>query len=143
MWSRRETLLDEEDNAYDLLSLPDLVCAKKTQREKDWPMLRRLMEAHYFQHRTSPTAAQLEFWFREMRTSELLTDLAIVYPQVCKRMVPVRPLLQTALAGDIDGVRHQLNTEMLVESAVDRQYWAPLKKELRLHGGSTASRTDG
>ena len=28
----------------DLLSLPDLIAAKKTQRDKDWPMIRRLIE---------------------------------------------------------------------------------------------------
>ena len=35
----------------ELLSLPDLVTAKKTQRDKDWPMIRRLIEANYVQHR--------------------------------------------------------------------------------------------
>jgi len=43
------------------LSLPDLVQAKKTQRDKDWPMIRRLVEAHYFQSRGKPKMAHLEF----------------------------------------------------------------------------------
>src|SRR5215210_5230743 len=57
LWARRETLVDEKGNEYELLSLPDLVQAKKTQREKDWPMIRRLMEAHYFENHVAPTDA--------------------------------------------------------------------------------------
>ena len=29
------------------MALEDLVSAKKTQRDKDWPMLRRLVDASY------------------------------------------------------------------------------------------------
>ena len=41
--SRRTTILVQGED-IDLLSLRDLVKAKKTQRDKDWPMIRRLME---------------------------------------------------------------------------------------------------
>ncbi len=44
LWERRTTLAIGADEV-DLLSLPDLVRAKKTQRDKDWPMIRRLVEA--------------------------------------------------------------------------------------------------
>jgi hypothetical protein len=30
------------------MGLPDLVQAKKTQPDKDWPMIRRLVEVNYF-----------------------------------------------------------------------------------------------
>jgi hypothetical protein len=130
LWSRRETLQDEDGNVYELLSLPDLVRAKKTQREKDWPMLRRLMEAHYFEHGAAPTSAQIDFWLRELRTPELLTILAAHYPEASSRAAEIRPLLKAALAGDIEAVSQKLNAEMLEESAVDRLYWAPLKREL-------------
>ncbi len=44
LWSRRTTLIVDDD-PIDVLSLPDLVQAKKTQRDKDWPMIARLLEA--------------------------------------------------------------------------------------------------
>ena len=37
--------------SINLMSLPDLVQAKKTQRDKNWPMLRRLVEVNYFENR--------------------------------------------------------------------------------------------
>ncbi len=62
LWPQRTTLLAEGGASYELMSLPDLVKAKKTQRDKDWPMIRRLVEADYFKHREQPkqtTAALL------------------------------------------------------------------------------------
>jgi uncharacterized protein (DUF433 family) len=38
LWSRRTTIELPGGAAFDLLSLPDLVQARKTQRDKDWPM---------------------------------------------------------------------------------------------------------
>ena len=46
LWGRRTTLETHDGTICDLLSLPDLVLAKKTQRDKDWPMIQRLVEAH-------------------------------------------------------------------------------------------------
>jgi len=130
LWERRETLQDERGNSYELLSLPDLVQAKKTQREKDWPMLRRLVEAHYFEHGDDPSAARIDFWFRELRTPELLIRLAAKYPERRSRAVEARPLLQAAFGGDLDTLSRELENEMLIESAADRAYWAPLKRDL-------------
>ena len=47
LWPRRTTAEIEPGEQYELMSLPDLVQAKKTQRDKDWPMIRRLIEADY------------------------------------------------------------------------------------------------
>jgi hypothetical protein len=58
LWRRRTTIELPDGTKCDLLSLPDLVRAKKTQHDKDWPMIRRLVEAHYFQHRINPNFAQ-------------------------------------------------------------------------------------
>ncbi|MEX2308881.1 MAG: hypothetical protein WD738_14875 [Pirellulales bacterium] len=55
LWPRRTTVEDESSSAIELMSLPDLVAAKKTQRDKDWPMIRRLVEANYASHRNAPT----------------------------------------------------------------------------------------
>jgi len=46
LWKRR-TSVSIYDSAIELMSLPDLVQAKKTQRDKDWPMVRRLVEVNY------------------------------------------------------------------------------------------------
>ena len=40
LWQRRHTIQSDDGAEYHLMSLPDLVKAKKTQRDKDWPMIR-------------------------------------------------------------------------------------------------------
>src|SRR5712664_2384396 len=94
LWRRRTTTMLEDGTKCDLLSLPDLVRAKRTQRDKDWPMLRRLLEANYFGHRERPTPQQLRFWMLELRTPELLIELA-AKPQL-RRLKEIRPLLNFA-----------------------------------------------
>ena len=74
LWDRRTTL-SIDDRTIELMSLPDLVQAKKTQRDKDWPMVRRLVEVNYFANRENPTREQVRFWFLELRTPELLIEL--------------------------------------------------------------------
>lgn len=131
LWTRRETLHHEDGSSYELLSLPDLVQAKKTQRDKDWPMLRRLLEAHYVRNREKPSAAQIRFWFGEMRTPELLVHLAHRFSDECRQCAQIRPLLHSALKGALDKLTLDLQDEMAAEAAADREYWAPLKKELQ------------
>ena len=63
------------------MALPDLVQAKKTQRDKDWPMVRRLLEAHFFENRDHATAGPIRFWLRELRTPELLIEAAQQWPK--------------------------------------------------------------
>jgi hypothetical protein len=41
------------------MNIEDLVRAKKTQRDKDWPMIRALVEAHFARPR------DVRFWLRE------------------------------------------------------------------------------
>jgi hypothetical protein len=48
IWQRRATIELPDGTVCDLLSIADLVRAKKTQRDKDWPMIRRLLEADFF-----------------------------------------------------------------------------------------------
>src|SRR6266478_5559250 len=59
LWKRRTTIELPDGTRCDLLSLPDLVQAKKTQRDKDWPMIRRLVEAHYFLNSAKPNTDQI------------------------------------------------------------------------------------
>lgn len=82
LWRRRTTTTLEDGTECNLISLPDLVLAKKTQRDKGRPMLRRLLEANYFKHRARPTPQQLRFWMLELRTPELLIELASAKPQL-------------------------------------------------------------
>lgn len=61
LWPRRTTIVVPDGMVCDLLALPDLVRAKKTQRDKDWPMIRRLVEAHFFQNRHKSLTAHVRF----------------------------------------------------------------------------------
>ncbi len=130
LWSRRTVAVLADGMTFDLLSLPDLVRAKKTQRDKDWPMIRRLVEADYFERRASPAAADLRFWFRELRTPELLLSLAADHTEACRRLVAERPLLESAVRGDNPAVAASLEAEERVEREADRQYWEPLRREI-------------
>ena len=76
LWERRNSVELPDGTPCEVMSLPDLVQAKKTQRDKDWPMLRRLLEADYFRQRSTPSARQVRFWLRELRTPELLVEAA-------------------------------------------------------------------
>jgi len=130
LWRRRTTIELADKTICDLMSLPDLVRAKKTQRDKDWPMIRRLVEANYFQNRDKPNAAQLTFWFLELRTSALLVDLAKTYPRLAKKLLPRRRLLRHAFSGRMAPLERALSTEEAIEQKKDKLYWAPLLSEL-------------
>jgi len=130
LWKRRTTLELPDGTRCDLLSLPDLVQAKKTQRDKDWPMLRRLVEAHYFQHRNNPKLAQVKFWLQELRTPELLIELARSNAALCRRFATVRPLLAHAAAGNAKALERALDDEETAERERDKVYWLPLRQEL-------------
>src|SRR5690606_36338105 len=130
LWQRRSTLLSDDGTEYQVMSLPDLVKAKKTQRDKDWPMIRRLLEADYFGSLNHADLEQIEFWLRELRTPELLVEVAGQHPEIAKRLTEVRPLQRYALFEDeallIDG----LASEERAERDADKEYWRPLKAEL-------------
>jgi hypothetical protein len=130
LWSRRTTLELSDGTVCDLLSLPDLVQAKKTQRDKDWPMIRRLVEAHYFQNRAEPHPAQIRFWFRELRTPEILLELAGNHARQCHRLAAERPVLAEVLSVDRQRIERALLAEETVERGKDREYWLPLRQEL-------------
>jgi hypothetical protein len=142
LWIRRTTLVLPDNLICNVLSLPDLVNAKKTQRDKDWPMVRRLVEAHYFAHRRHPSRAQAEFWLMELRTPELIVEVAQRYEHACRRLVFSRPLLARALSGDPGELAGELEREEAAERDKDRRYWSPLRRQLELlrHSPSGQSR---
>jgi len=129
LWERRTTI-DVDGNLMDLLSLPDLVNAKKTQRSKDWPMIQRLVEANWFQHHHEPNPARIEFWLKECRTPELLAELVKSYPEQARRIANSRPLLHHALHEETESLEEALEVERKQEMAKDKAHWEPLKKEI-------------
>ena len=130
LWKRRTVIELSDATMCDLLSLPDLVQAKKTQRDKDWPMLRRLVEAHYFENREQTTPTLAHFWLRELRTPNLLIALAKAHPTIAKRLLKGRLLLTHAIEGDADALADALQKEESTERARDRDYWQPRLREL-------------
>ncbi len=130
LWNRRTTLEYESGLHVELLALPDLVLAKKTQRDKDWPMLRLLVETHYKQHSAAPNDDQIRFWLREARTPGLLQTVAKQHPVLLVEAVIQRPLLANIDSATIDAIEKALEDEERRERWADRRYWAPLFKEL-------------
>ena len=130
LWRRRATLQIPGGEKCDLLSLPDLVQAKKTQRDKDWPMIRRLIEADYFEHQSQAKPARVRFWFEQLRTPELLLELARRHPALCRRLTARRPLLIHAQLGKMDDCVRALIDEEASERRRDAEYWLPLRREL-------------
>jgi hypothetical protein len=130
LWKRRTTLALPDGTKCDLLSLPDLVQAKKTQRDKDWPMIRRLVEAHYFSHQPKPRAAQIKFWLLELRTPALLVEVAQAHARVARTLATKRPLLKQAISGRVIPLERELMAEEKNMRTEDKSYWSPLFKEL-------------
>ncbi len=145
LWGRRTTLTDVDGTMYELLALPDLVRAKKTQRSKDWPMLQRLLEAHYLQHHADATPEQQRFWLLELRTPELLTEAAQQWPELAGQLAGQRPLLRLAQSDRAEALREALSAEEWGEREQDRVYWRPLKAELEhlRHAMRSDSKTTG
>ena len=99
-------------------------------------MIRRLVEQSYFEHSADPTQEQVRFWLRELRTAELLVQVAAAHPELARAEAASRPAVHTALAARPDDVSEALEAEQREERRKDREYWAPLKRELeefRLH----------
>jgi hypothetical protein len=129
LWERRTTI-EIDGNLMDLLSLPDLVKAKKTQRSKDWPMIQRLVEANWFQNQLEPNHARVEFWLKECRTPQLLLRIVKEHPEQATRIANRRPLLLHAIAGEVLELDEALECERKQAMAEDKSYWQPLKKEI-------------
>ncbi len=130
LWERRTTLEDESGTCIEIMSLPDLVKAKKTQRDKDWPMLRRLVEANFVQNRENPTPEQIQFWLQECRTPTILMEVATQYPDQLAAAIQYRPLLSPAKSRDEAALADALETEEKQDRQADREYWIPLMVEL-------------
>lgn len=128
LWNRRTVIALDDEATCNLMGIADLVKAKKTQRDKDWPMITRLVEAHFINFMDNPTSAQIEFWLLEARTPTILQQVASNYPDTRQILLPQRPLL--AFWNDLPALETALREEEWREREADRLYWAPLKREL-------------
>src|SRR5260370_1410613 len=130
LWARRRRFHIPRRGTVTALAVADLVQAKKTQRDKDWPMIRRLVEVHYANHRAEPTPERIEFWLREGRSPSLLVEVARMSPAAGTALLPARPLLAHAVAPDLVQLAAALALEEQRERDIDRLYWEPLRKEM-------------
>ena len=130
LWDRRTTIEFEDGLRQDVIALPDLVRAKKTQRDKDWPMIRRLIEANYAQHFDDPSDNQIRFWLTESRTPEMLLGLATRFPDRAREASAGRIAVAKALDENMTAVARALDEEERLEREADRAYWEPLRSEL-------------
>jgi hypothetical protein len=129
LWNRRTTF-QTADGDIEVLSLPDLVRAKKTQRDKDWPMIARLVEANYRSNKEEPTPERIAFWLREARTPELLLEVCARFPAEARQIAADRPAVISALANNEAAVQERLDSEVQLEKEADRNYWNPLRASL-------------
>jgi len=60
---RRTTMELNDGLIVDVISFPDLVAIKKTQRDKDWSHIRRLIEAHYLKTMERARRKMFDFGF--------------------------------------------------------------------------------
>lgn len=130
LWGRRTTLEDADGTIFELLGIEDLISAKKTQRDKDWPMIRRLVDAHYEEFQSEPTEDRVRFWLRESRSPDVLIHVGAENSEILKEEALLRPLLAEAMAASRTAIRQELDKEQNREKEADRAYWDPLKREL-------------
>ncbi|MEE8584423.1 MAG: hypothetical protein V3T83_06175 [Acidobacteriota bacterium] len=67
----------------------------------------------------------------EMRTPQLLIELARANPGLCRDLTDRRPCLSLAALGDEAALNQALFEEERSEREKDRQHWIPLKDELQ------------
>lgn len=131
LWKRRSTVELLPDLLVEVLSLPDLVKAKKTQRDKDWPIIRRLVDVDYLRNRANPTDSQVQFWIQELRTPSLLIECCANHTNLAKQSLTLRSgVLSAAISADLTLLEEALKNEEQNIRNDDKQYWAPLIKEL-------------
>lgn len=135
LWERRREIVLPGVGSVGVVALPDLVRIKKTQRDKDWLMLRRLLESDISRHGWTGDRRRIRFWLSECRSPGLLVELVRRFPEDARRLAR-RTAVRRALRGDRPGIERALRSEEESERRADRRYWAPLRRELehwRLH----------
>ncbi len=129
LWERRTTI-ESDGEEIDMLSAADLAQAKRTQRDKDWPMVRRLVEQSYFRSRGDREAQDPRFWLSHLRTPSLLVSVASDHSEIARETCQVRPVVCAAILGDMPAITRLLAEEEAHEREADVAYWQPLRAEL-------------
>jgi hypothetical protein len=131
LWDRRSSAELLPGLSVEILALPDLVKAKKTQRDKDWPMIRRLVDVDYIQNRKNADEKKAVFWLQELRSAAFLIECAQNWPGVATKVKGLREeVLGSVITKDSGAIELALSNEEALIRAEDRRYWAPLRKEL-------------
>jgi len=130
LWARRRRVRVPGAGTVDIISLADLVESKKTQRDKDWLMLTRLVENDVFINDGRGAPSKVGWWLKQGRVAATLVRLSADHPVLARRLAAGRPLLTAALGGNLKLVAALLKKEEAAERASDVKYWTPLKKEL-------------
>lgn len=130
LWARRSRVRVPGAGSVDIISLADLVESKKTQRDKDWLMLTRLVENDVFIKDGRGAPSKVSWWLKQGRVAETLVRLCADYPALARLAASGRPLLLEALKRNLKRVAALLKKEEAAERASDVKYWTPLKKEL-------------
>lgn len=130
LWARRNTVRLPGLGGIPVISLADLVESKKTQRDKDWLMLARLVEADIYTAGGSARGGRLLWWLAQARVPATLVELCAAHPAAARKAARSRPLLRAALSGDMRRLAVLLKREEAAERRKDAAYWTPLKKEL-------------
>ena len=132
LWERRYTISLEDELSIDIIRLKDLVQCKKTKRDKDWFMLKRLVKNDILMHNYEAPVEHIQWWFQECRDAALLIDLAKKYPEIVRKNFRNRPLLEAVVDNDIKKLNSGLFDEEQLERDKDKEYWKPLIKELEV-----------
>lgn len=131
LWVRRNKVTLKKDGiVIDVIGLRDLVKSKKTQRDKDWLMLKRLVEDDIVLNKVHPSDDQVRWWLLESRNPDSLIMLAGKYLKIAKECLSNRPLLSSAINSNTQKLNLKLHEEEIRERQKDIAYWAPLRKEL-------------
>ncbi len=129
LWKKRSTVNVLSNRSIEIIGLEDLVQSKKTQRDKDWLMLKRLVENDMILAKKD-TGEKIRWWLTECRDSSKLMLLAKKNAKAAKECRIKRPLLKAAIENDFKGLEILLKREELAERKNDKRYWDPLKAEL-------------
>jgi len=130
LWRRRTELEGPEGVRIAVIGLRDLVQCKKTQRDKDWLMLRRLVQNDIYLNRESPQRGQARWWLSQCRNAETLISLSDQFRKQALAVAKRRPLVEFAIAGNTEALAAALAREEEGERQRDREYWQPLREEL-------------
>ena len=130
LWGRRKKLSLKSGITLNIISLQNLVRSKKTQRDKDWLMLKRLVDNDIILKKYKAAPGRTKWWFGECRNADILVELAKRYRALAKKIMKERSLISSAIRGDKRGLIIKLNKEEAEERKKDIAYWLPLRKEL-------------